>query len=74
MNFTQMNQAIGAVNSTANAIDANSMLNSLSSASDLNYQRSQIEAQKLENGKRHKMPKLCSLMLSRLKLIEIGRK
>lgn len=46
MNFTQMNQAIGAVNSTANAIDANSMLNSLSSAADLNYQRSQIEAQK----------------------------
>lgn len=46
MNATQMNQAIKAINSTANAIDANGMLNHITSAADLNYQRSQIEAQR----------------------------
>ena len=44
MNFTQMNSAIRNINSTANAIDANGLLNHISSAADLNYQRSQIEA------------------------------
>lgn len=46
MNSVQMQSAINSINSTANAIDANSMLNSITAAADLNYHRSQVEAQK----------------------------
>lgn len=44
MNSTQMYSAINSINSQANAIDATGLLNHISSAADLNYQRSQIEA------------------------------